>query len=77
VQHATIGAVQRHGSQAIELTYRSFGSGWFPTAKAAFRSMNAAEMVQHRLQQMRSAGCPDVGLARRKFHCVFKDSRAR
>jgi hypothetical protein len=39
--------------------------------------MNAAEMLQHRLQQMLSAGWPVLDPDRRKFRCVFKDSRAR
>jgi hypothetical protein len=77
VQHATIGAAQRQGTQPIELNYIYGWSAGRSAAKAAFRSMNAAEMVQHRLQQMFAFRCPRVGSNHLKFHCVFKDSRAR
>jgi hypothetical protein len=46
-------------------------------AKTAFRSMNAAEIVQHWLQQMRARPLSGAAPEHRKFHCVFKDSRAR
>jgi hypothetical protein len=39
--------------------------------------MNAAEMVQHRLQQMFAFRCPSDGSDRLKFHCIFKGSGAR
>jgi hypothetical protein len=39
--------------------------------------MNAAEMVQHGPQQMLAVTSLGGGPGRRKFHCVFKDSRAR
>jgi hypothetical protein len=39
--------------------------------------MNAAEMVPHGLQQMLPVGSLGVGSGYRKFHCVFKDSKAR
>jgi hypothetical protein len=46
-------------------------------AKTALRSMNAAEIVQQLPQQELSARCPGTGPDHRKFHCVFKDSKAR
>jgi hypothetical protein len=63
--------------QGIELIYISDKICCGPGAFAAFRSMNAAEIVQHRLQQRRSARNLGIDLGRLKFHCVFKDSRAR
>jgi hypothetical protein len=39
--------------------------------------MNAAEMVQQRPQQMFGRRCPTADPGHRKFHCVFKGSRAR
>jgi hypothetical protein len=39
--------------------------------------MNAAEIVQHRLQQISPGGCPLSVRDRRKFRCVFKDSSGK
>jgi hypothetical protein len=71
------GVALRNGIQAIEMTSSILGSGGEPDAKTGFRSINAAEMVQHRLQQMIPRPRSGIGLGHRKFHCVFKDSRAR
>jgi hypothetical protein len=69
---------QRDGTQVIELTCNIFWKRWaIRPAKAAFRSMNAAKIMQHAMQQMPSIGCPTADPDHRKFHCVFKDSRAR
>jgi hypothetical protein len=55
----------------------SCGSDGDLSAKPAFRSMNAAEFVRHRPQQMPTVLGPYVGPDHRKFHCVFKDSGAK
>jgi hypothetical protein len=70
-------AAQRHGNQAVELACIYCGSVGGLAAKATFRSMNAAEMVQHRLQQMVAVRYPGVGSGDLKFHCIFKGSGAR
>jgi hypothetical protein len=77
MQHAAIEATQRHGRQPIEIAYRYCGGDSHPAAEAAFRSMNAAEMVQHGPQQTRPPRGLGSDLARRKFHCVFKDSSGK
>jgi hypothetical protein len=77
VQHATIGRLPANGRQIIELIYISGRVGCPLGAFAAFRSMNAAEIVQHRLQQSRPARSSGVDLGRRKFHCVFKGSSGK
>jgi hypothetical protein len=48
-----------------------------PAAKAVFRSTNAAEMLQHGLQQTRPLRGFGSGLAHCKFHCAFKDSSGK
>jgi hypothetical protein len=48
-----------------------------PATEAVFRSMNAAEMLQHGLQQTRLPATSGSDPAHRKFHCVFKGSSGK
>jgi hypothetical protein len=77
VQHATIERVLTDGIQAIDFIRLLVLICCCPAAKAVFRSTNAAEMLQHGLQQTRLRRGLFSGLAHRKFHCAFKDSSGK
>jgi hypothetical protein len=63
--------------QDIEFIGLSVSTRCGPAVKAALRSMNAAKILQHRLQQTGPPRSPGSGPAHRKFHCVFKDSSGK